>query len=121
MDISPQLEEGAPFISRYGNGGFVVGNQPHKGSLCISAEGITPISAQAIDDLEPAHLEALDDELELLLIGTGSSIQFPPTPIRDYLANKQIPYDMMDTGAACRTFNIVLQEDRKAAAILLAI
>lgn len=119
MDITPQLTEGAPLISRYGGGGFVVGEQRHEGNLLVSALGVFPlegITAQALAVL-------LDSEQppELILLGTGVQMQPLSADIKHALDQRQIAYDMMDTGAACRTFNILLAEQRRVAALLIAV
>ena len=56
------------------------------------------------------------DEPELVLLGTGQTQRFPPAAVRAVLATRGVGLEIMDLGAACRTFNILVQEERKGAA-----
>ena len=77
---------------------------------------------QRFEDLEPAHFEAaLALEPEILLIGTGATQRFLPGSLMAELSAKGIGVEVMDTAAACRTYNILLSEDRKVVAALLMI
>lgn len=57
----------------------------------------------------------------LLVIGCGAAFQPPPPGLRDALRAAGAALEWMDTGAACRTFNVLLAEDRGAAAALIAV
>ena len=77
---------------------------------------------QRFEDLEPAHFEAaLALKPEILLIGTGATQRFLPGSLMAELSAKGIGVEVMDTAAACRTYNILLSEDRKVVAALLMI
>ena len=70
-------------------------------------------------DLEAWHLEPLAKEgVEVLLLGTGDRLQFPDPAITSPLINSGIGVEAMDTPAACRTYNILMSEDRMVAAAL---
>jgi uncharacterized protein len=70
-------------------------------------------------ELAPGHLEAvLALKPELVLLGTGPTQRFPPAAIRSALSARGVGLEVMDLGAACRTFNILVQEERKVAAAL---
>src|SRR5262245_22347055 len=56
---------------------------------------------------------------ELVLLGTGATHQFAPGPIRIAFAKRQVAIETMDLGAACRTFNVLVQEERRVCAALL--
>jgi uncharacterized protein len=72
-------------------------------------------------------LESLSDVLEaagsveLLLLGMGGSIAFIDNAIREAIRAKGISLDVMDTGAACRTYNVLLSEERRVAAAVIAV
>ena len=67
--------------------------------------------------LAPSHLEAiLALQPELVLLGTGPTQRFPPAAIRAALTGRGVGLEVMDLGAACRTFNILVQEERRVAA-----
>jgi uncharacterized protein len=69
--------------------------------------------------LTAAHLEAvLELKPEVVLLGTGPTQRFPPAAIRGALTARGVGLEVMDLGAACRTFNILVQEERQVAAAL---
>ena len=72
------------------------------------------VAQLSIDSLEP--LLALDPQI--VLVGTGSIARALPTDIRAVFAARQMAFEVMDLGAACRTFNILVQEERRVAAAL---
>lgn len=80
------------------------------------------ISAEqaSVSTLTPALFEQLlAEKPELVLLGTGSRLTFPHPKLYQCLTNAQIGVEVMDTAAACRTYNILMAEDRRVAAILL--
>jgi uncharacterized protein len=72
-----------------------------------------------LDDLVASHLEPIFElRPELVLFGTGPRQRFAPAVIRAAFAARGIGVESMDLGAACRTFNILVQEERRVAAAL---
>jgi uncharacterized protein len=70
--------------------------------------------------LERSHLdEALSLEPEILLLGTGRRLLFPPPALYAAVVGAGVGFEVMDTAAACRTFNILLAEDRRVVAALI--
>jgi uncharacterized protein len=73
-----------------------------------------------VSDLRESDLEVLlSTKPDLVLLGTGATHAFAPTPIRGALVKRGIALETMDLGAACRTFNILVQEERRVCAALL--
>jgi uncharacterized protein len=108
----------------YGNGGFRFADMSHRGSVLALPSGIKawPIAsiAELTDEaLEPIFAEA--GEIELLLLGTGADIAAIPNAFRERFREAGIGLDVMQTGAAARTYNILLAENRKVAAALIAV
>lgn len=107
-------------IDSYGNGGFRFANMSHRGSIICLPSGIYswfPTSA------EPtlAMLERVFDEaenIEILLLGTGKELIRIPMELQRRLTEVNISADSMNTGAAVRTYNVLLAEDRAVAAAL---
>jgi uncharacterized protein len=96
----------------------------HIGSLLILPSGIYAwpprgIEEATADDLSRALAEK--EGISFLLLGTGPTMTLAPTPIRRLLANAAVPLEVMDTGAAVRTYNLLLAEDRPPAAALIAV
>jgi uncharacterized protein len=111
-------------IDAYGNGGFRFGQMSHRGSILLLPSGIRAwdVSApSAIDGPSLAPVIAEAEGIELLLIGTGADIVFLPDALRQRLKAAGIGVDAMQTGAAARTYNILMAENRKVAAALIAV
>jgi uncharacterized protein len=95
-----------------------IGEQRLQGSCIVSAdELITEWAAKRFAELAPEHLEAvLGLKPELVLLGTGPTQRFPPAAIRAAFTARGVGLEVMDLGAACRTFNILVQEERRVVA-----
>ncbi len=111
-------------IDAYGNGGFRFADMSHRGSILILPSGIrawpiVSISELKDDMLDPVFTEA--DQLELLLLGTGLDIAAIPERVRARFREARIGLDVMQTGAAARTYNILLAENRRIGAALIAV
>lgn len=111
-------------IDAYGNGGFRFADMSHKGSILALPSGIrawTPVEAAAIDRASLAPLRAEAGAVDLLLVGTGLEIVPLPPHLRTWLKDLGIGLDVMQTGAAARTYNILAGENRKVAAALIVV
>ncbi|MEM7774154.1 MAG: MTH938/NDUFAF3 family protein [Pseudomonadota bacterium] len=111
-------------IDAYGNGGFRFADMSHRGSLLVLPTGIfawdvTHADQVTLLDLAPA-LDALAPP-GFLLLGTGAAQVFPTAEIRRVFLERGVGLEPMDTGAACRTYNVLLAEDRPVAAALIAV
>ncbi len=111
-------------IDAYGNGGFRFADMSHRGSILALPSGIMAWSAVsaaglAADDFASVLAEA--ESIELLLIGTGRDIAPVSETVRSPLREAGIRLDVMQTGAAARTYNILLAEKRRVAAALIAV
>ncbi|MGB0921991.1 MAG: Mth938-like domain-containing protein [Alphaproteobacteria bacterium] len=108
----------------YGNGGFrLSGDQVHEGSLLLLPDGPLAIKLSSVAemDLELAEfIKQAAPQFDVLLVGCGDRIAPMPPKVRQILDAADIPFDLMDTGAACRTFNVLLAEERRVAALLIA-
>jgi len=122
MDITPLTPKGRHIISAYGNGGFVINETSHKSNILILSDRV--VSWQ-VDDWGAATMESLQPLLqmppEILLIGSGSQFMLLAPNLREWLRSQHIAVDVMDTGAACRTYNVLAGEDRRVAAALIAV
>jgi uncharacterized protein len=97
-----------------------IGNQRLTTSCIVTADTlITQWEPASFADLEPRHLQAvLELKPEVVLLGTGPTQKFPPAALRAVFAANGMGLEVMDLGAACRTFNILVQEERRVAAAL---
>lgn len=97
-----------------------IGEQRLQASCIVTADKlISNWGPASFAELTPAHLEAiLALQPELVLLGTGPKQRFPPASIRSAFTARGVGLEVMDLGAACRTFNILVQEERRVAAAL---
>lgn len=111
-------------ITAYGADWIAVNGERHTRSLLLSAsEGVLPWDCPRFADLSADHFDQLMSRLseppELVLLGSGSRLRFVrPALLQGLIANR-IGVETMDTGAACRTYNILAGEGRRVAAALL--
>ncbi|MBL8508088.1 Mth938-like domain-containing protein [Chitinimonas sp. JJ19] len=103
---------GADFVS--------VNEQRRSGSLVVSPTSVDPWRPASFAELTEADFEALlAFQPEVVLLGTGSRLQFPHPRLSRALMQAQVGVDAMDISALCRTFNILVAEDRRVIAAVL--
>ena len=111
-------------IDAYGNGGFRFAEMSHKGSILCLPSGIYGWPSVEAGELTVAGFERVLAEaggIEILLVGTGEDLKPLPRELREALKAAGVFADPMSTGAAVRTFNVLLAEDRAVAAALIAV
>ena len=111
-------------IDTYGNGGFRFADMSHKGSLLCLPSGIYGWDVSTPDDLTADNFERLfaeADDVEILLVGSGLDLIPIQSDLRTKLRNVNISADPMATGAAVRTYNVLVAEGRAVAAAFLAV
>jgi uncharacterized protein len=111
-------------IDTYGNGGFRFADMSHRGSILCLPSGIHGWDMDATKPLSIENFErvlAEAGDIEFLLVGTGIDMSPIPADLKAALKAAGISSDPMNTGAAVRTFNIMLLESRAVAAALIAI
>lgn len=122
-EAEPHFPERAP-IDAYGNGGFRFAQARHDGSLLVVPSGMYAWAVVKPGDLKPkAFSKAFDeaDAIDFLLLGTGDTRVIPTKALERAFAKAGIGLEVMDTGAACRTYNVLLSEGRAMAAAFLAV
>lgn len=107
-------------IRSYSSEELKIGEHSIRSSCIVMADAlIAQWPPATLDELQLHHLEPIFElRPELVLLGTGPRQRFAPAPIRAAFAQQRIGLEAMDLGAACRTFNILVQEDRRVAAAL---
>ena len=124
LDITPQVAQGRQLVQGYGDGQFRIADIRHTGSVLVFPDETHAWPVTTADDITTDALAAVlarADTLDLLVVGCGPVFMAPPQALRDYLRGFAIALEWMDTGAACRTYNVLLTEDRRAAAALIAV
>jgi uncharacterized protein len=124
MSTSDRHFPGTAPIDAYGNGGFRFADMSHRGSLLILPSGIYGWTVEDMAELSAAAFAPVFAEragIELLLLGTGPAQSWPDRPLRQVFADNGLTVECMDTGAAVRTYNVLLAEARTVAAALIAV
>ncbi|OBZ94096.1 membrane protein [Pararhizobium polonicum] len=111
-------------IDSYGNGGFRFAEMSHRGSLLMLPSGIYGWDMVEGDPLTADYFQRVFEEaaaIEVILVGTGKDIRPLPAALKAKFKEHAISSDPMSTGAAIRTYNIMLAESRAVAAALIAV
>ena len=117
----PHLPTPAP-IDAYGNGGFRFAGMSHRGSILCLPSGIHAWQpAVPLDAASLAPVLAERATVRVLILGTGLRQQFPSGDLRRAFIEAGVALEAMDTGAACRTYNVLLAEARPVGAALMAV
>lgn len=111
-------------IDAYGNGGFRFAGMSHNGSILCLPSGIHgwaggEVQSLTADDLAPVLAERA--AIDFLLLGCGRSLVIPPPALQKAFVEARVGLEPMDTGAAARTYNVLLGEGRRVAAALIAV
>jgi len=124
MAAAPPASAGPRIIDAYGNGGFRIGGEAFQGSVLVLPDGAVTSWSADIATLSADSFEAVlavSPHPEILLLGCGRRAAFVPPPVRQRLREAGIVVDAMGTGAACRTYNVLIAEERRVAAALIAV
>lgn len=124
IEITPKPTAGRQLIESYGGGGFKVAGLRHSGSVVIFPRETVAWSVVDAADISLASLQPVVqrvDRVRILIIGCGRNFAPCPLDLHSELRTEGINLEWMDTGAACRTYNVLLLEDREVAAALIAV
>ncbi|MEZ5862426.1 MAG: Mth938-like domain-containing protein [Geminicoccaceae bacterium] len=123
-DALQEMPTGRLGVTGYRPGGFRIGTQWYNGHVLLLPQGVTAWPVQAgdaftLDSLGP--IREVEPPAEILLIGVGERPMLLPPALRVALKAWGLAVEAMPTSAACRTFNVLLAEERRVVAALLAI
>jgi uncharacterized protein len=120
LKLQSDPHSGANTITGYGDGYVEINQTPYAHAVLLSSDGaISAWPAQSFDSLEASHFtQMVELKPELILIGTGSKQRFPKPELLKSLILAKIGFEIMDSQAACRTYNILVGEGRQ---VLLAL
>jgi uncharacterized protein len=128
VDITPAVAEQRQLIQSYGDGGFRIAGVDYAGSVLIEAEQthhwpVMDPASITLDSLAPITQSIVAQPAGgmVMLLGTGSEPAAVDRTLRTELRSLGIGLEVMGTGAACRTFNVLLAEDRVVMAALIAV
>ena len=107
-------------FSGYGDGFVMVNGQRHDASIIVLPEQLLAWDIKGFDSLKETDFQVfLELNLEILLLGTGPKQRFPHPRLTQALMRERVGVEAMDLQAACRTYNILMAEQRRVAAALL--
>src|SRR5688572_13694246 len=118
MKLSMEQPGGIHLVRGYSAAGVRVDDQLHERSVIVSAATVVAgWRPQRVEELTADDLQvALDLSPEILLLGTGPTQRFPDAPLYAALYGSRAGFEIMDTGAACRTYNVLVGEGRAVVA-----
>ena len=121
MKVQLETSGGQNVIRAYTPGRVTINQDVYTTSLIVTPERlIADWEPRRFSELTAAHFEAIAVlNPEVVLLGTGAQLQFPAAALTRALVAAQIGFEAMDTGAACRTYNVLMSEGRRVAAALL--
>lgn len=121
MDITPLVPEGTLLLTGYGAGGFKINGEQQLGSVILTGGKNLKWDVSEFSHIDVEVLvKQLDPSTEILLLGTGEKHHLSPALVQA-CRERKIALDIMTTGAACRTYNVLQAEGRKISAALIAV
>ena len=126
MDVTPLIPEGRQMVEAYGDGGFKVSGVVYKGAVIVFpgrslAWEVSDFASLTVEQFAPIMAAGQAGEISLMLLGCGPRMLMLPATFRQSLRTVGIVSEVMDTGAACRTYNVLLAEGRQVCAAMFAV
>ena len=124
VDLTPTVPEGRQVIQGYGGGGFRIAGARYEGSIIVFPDTVSAWPVASFDDITGGALRVIVEraqDIEVFLIGGGDTFRPLPRDLRLWLQEAGIAAEIMDTGAACRTYNLLLGDGRQVAAALISV
>ncbi len=124
MDITPLITAGTQIIQRYGNGKFYISEKEYHEALLLLPHEVSRWGSEKDADYSILYemIAARVESIEVILFGLGAEVtSLLPKEFLKKLKALGIAADVMNTGAACRTYNVLLSESRKVAAVLIPV
>ncbi len=122
MKLHLNTDANQRLFTSYGDDHILINGHRHESSLLLSSQGIevAPWAGLGFEALTAEHFEWIAQrDLDILLFGTGNRLRFPHPSLTRALVEARIGLEVMDIGALCRTYNILVAEGRSVAAAVL--
>ena len=120
MKFTQQLPSGINLIRRYGADFIAIGEQEIRESCLVTASSIESWAPRSVEELHVEQFAALFALApEVVVLSTGAKQQFPRAALRAEFATRRIGLEVMEIGAACRTYNVLVGEERRVLAAIL--
>jgi uncharacterized protein len=117
MELNEIKFIGQPPVDSYGPGFFRISNEIVEGGLMLTVDGVAAWAG--LDDLQP--LMDVANKADVVFIGMGADIAPLPKGVAAKLEEARVPYEVMNSASACRTYNILLSEERRVALAVLPV
>ncbi|MDG2319501.1 MAG: Mth938-like domain-containing protein [Rhodospirillaceae bacterium] len=122
MELTRIAPKDRQYIQKYNASGFTVSSIEFSGPILVFADVSLPWTVESLDPMAPLLFETVFERagrIDLCLLGCGKGMRRVPREVRALFKDHGIGIEAMDTGAACRTFNVLLAEGRSLAAALI--
>jgi uncharacterized protein len=120
MKFTQQRPDSANLIRRYGADFIAIGEKEIRDSCIVGPDSITPWTPRSVDELAAENLAVLFALApEVVVLATGARQTFPRAALRAEFASRRIGLEVMEIGAACRTYNVLVAEERRVLAAIL--
>jgi uncharacterized protein len=120
MQISLDSNRGAYYVRSYQTGEFKINDQIYNSSLILTSDQLIQWAPQNLAELTTEYLMMLIElKPEVAILGTGEKLIFPDRELLKIFYQHKIGIEVMDTNAACRTYNVLTSEGRNVVAGLL--
>ena len=123
MDVTPLVKEGSKIIQGYAGGRFRISGESFEHAVLVTQNSVqswdaaAPVKEMSAEDFD--LLVAMRDEFDVVLMGTGERMSFLDPALKRTLKERGLHVEVMDSGAACRTYNVLMAEGRRVVAALL--
>lgn len=122
MKLQLATASGQNLFTGYGPGYVAINHVSHQKHIVVTGDSITDWTIGAFDEMDVSHLESLLVlKPEIVILGTGATVRFPQPELVRLAAAAGIGLEVMDSRAACRTYNILIAEGRKVLAAILVV
>lgn len=120
MKLQLATASGQNLFTGYGPGYVAINNMRHEKHIVVTADSVTEWNVSGFETLGAAHFESLLAlKPEIVILGTGATLRFPRPELARLATAAGIGLEVMDSKAACRTYNILIAEGRKVLAAIL--
>ncbi|QXK91878.1 Mth938-like domain-containing protein [Neoehrlichia mikurensis] len=120
MDITPVIPLNINLINSFSQGKFVIAGKVYYGSCVVFQNEVVLMQELNFANIGRV-ISSLDNSFQVILVGTGKECIFLPKELHDHFCSLGLNVEYMSTPAACRTYNVLLYDDRKVCTVLMAL
>lgn len=127
MDVTPLIGRDSQVIQSYAGGVFKISNERYDHPVIVSVDKTVLWNIGAVDHVSDLCIDSFNpiidikDDVDVVLLGCGATMDFLSTALRAEIKKAGINVDVMGTGAACRTYNVLMAEGRRVVCALLPV